>query len=599
MSKLPEWVKRDLKREEARTRILADARAALGVAEEAKKKKKHKYVPNSTAGWYGPHPCAVCGQSESDPDHDGDNDMTPGGDTDHDTASEEAADAPQHTGVMVALFPTPEVAQRLAIQGGEKASELHLTLAYLGKASELGDEKRLLTVVQGFAASQQPLTGNVNGLGLFSNANGVVTWASVDLPALPEFRQHLVKLLDDAGFPIGRDHGYTPHMTLAFADRREEIPPNVDLTFSQVTVAIAGKRYSYDLTGTGEKAAEIILDSTPISPVQTAPLFPSIQVVGGANGWELNLGQPAPARSSLLVATKPHPYEHPASPDTKVPVDLPPDVMGIAELKFPPCALCGMMYGDAVHVPSGNLADKNAPLQRAFVTEAFGRTLLTAPATTWEKALSPNEHFLWMQGRFVGGEKANRNGALWSSKDLELGHPTVAYGPLNWLHESRHIIGTIADAKLIPGSGDSEQAQMAEPHIMAMSAVWKWVYPDEAWVIENASDSGKLWYSMECISKNVECGNCGETAAYGKYIAGDCCQHMRERSATRRFDNPTFLGGAVIVPPVRPGWADADARVLHSEAAALAERTFDDANPQVSASEWELLMGEVLRFASE
>jgi hypothetical protein len=40
---------------------------------------------------------------------------------------------------------------------------------------------------------------------------------------------------------------------------------------------------------------------------------------------------------------------------------------------------------------------------------------------TIEQALHANQHFLWIQGRFVGAEKANRNGAFWKTEDLELG----------------------------------------------------------------------------------------------------------------------------------------------------------------------------------
>jgi 2'-5' RNA ligase len=47
-------------------------------------------------------------------------------------------DEPVHTGAMVALMVTAEDAARLAVEGGEAADELHLTLAYLGEAVELG-----------------------------------------------------------------------------------------------------------------------------------------------------------------------------------------------------------------------------------------------------------------------------------------------------------------------------------------------------------------------------------------------------------------------------------------------------------------------------
>lgn len=255
--------------------------------------------------------------------------------------------------------------------------------------------------------------------------------------------------------------------------------------------------------------------------------------------------------------------------------------------------------------------------QKAFVTETGGRTLITGPASAFyrdvQRARAGNEHFLWMNGRFVGAERANRNNAFWSAGDLELGQVSVQHGPLNWLHEGRHVIGTIAKARMVtPGSELSEPASEADsqlaatteqPHIEAASAIWRWIYPDEAWVIEQASDAGKLFYSMECISKEVECAGetgCGARASYGDYVQGKqtACEHLTQRSGVRRFVEPTFLGGAVIVPPIHPGWAEADAQVMR-QASMLAEKAYDQAGrPDTPASEWEQLMAQVLRYGA-
>lgn len=233
---------------------------------------------------------------------------------------------------------------------------------------------------------------------------------------------------------------------------------------------------------------------------------------------------------------------------------------------------------------------------RAFLTEVNDRTILTAPANAVSEKAS-HEHMLKMRGRFVGAEKANRNGALWTTADLQMGQPTVTNGPLNWLHEARHVIGSISRSELVMPK--NEQADVAEPYIAAESSVWKWLYPQEAQIIEQASEQGKLWYSMECISENVHCGEgCGAYPYMDVVRAAEAvCDHIKARTTTRRFENPTFLGGAVIVPPVRPGWGDASAELLQ-EAASYAERAYDQAGrPDMRSSEWEHLMAEVLRFA--
>lgn len=245
-----------------------------------------------------------------------------------------------------------------------------------------------------------------------------------------------------------------------------------------------------------------------------------------------------------------------------------------------------------------------------FVAEVSGRFVLTAPAhkfsgvdelpselaQRWQEQAAGNPYFMWVQGRFVEAEQANSNGAFWSTGDLEFGEMGVRHGPLNWLHQARKVIGTIADAKLIRPS--TETASAERPFIAATAAVWKWIYPDEASVVELASDEGKLFYSMECVSEQVECAGdngCGETFDYMKVMTEPktVCSHIRERSSVRRLVNPSFLGGAVIVPPVTPGWKNANATVMR-QAAALAEQTVDANHHGLAADEWQTLMAAVI-----
>jgi hypothetical protein len=245
---------------------------------------------------------------------------------------------------------------------------------------------------------------------------------------------------------------------------------------------------------------------------------------------------------------------------------------------------------------------------KAFVTEANGRTLITAPAAALEKGAVPSlsladitdKAMLWMSGRFVGAEVPNRNGALWSAGDLQMSTASVVNGPLNWLHESRHVIGTLAKADYVGAAQQADANGFSQPHINATAAIWRWIYPDEAYVVQQASDFGQLWYSMECISRDVTCAGpsgCGNTTSYEQYMAGAACEHVKERASVRQFVKPVFLGGAVIVPPARPGWAEADASVM-GQATKLAEAAYEQAgSPDVSAATWEQLMAQVLLFA--
>ena len=102
--------------------------------------------------------------------------------------------------------------------------------------------------------------------------------------------------------------------------------------------------------------------------------------------------------------------------------------------------------------------------------------------------------------------------------------------------------------------------------------MWRFLFPEQAAVIEKAAVDGNLYYSMECVSREVTClenpdrPGCGATFAYADYDAGRTCSHLRERSSVRRLVDPVFLGGAVIVPPVLPGWKGAEATVLRQAA---------------------------------
>src|SRR5688572_33453732 len=52
------------------------------------------------------------------------------------------AAAEAHTGAMIALVPSEEDAQRIAVDGGEDADQLHLTICYLGEAALIPQEVR-------------------------------------------------------------------------------------------------------------------------------------------------------------------------------------------------------------------------------------------------------------------------------------------------------------------------------------------------------------------------------------------------------------------------------------------------------------------------
>lgn len=278
------------------------------------------------------------------------------------------------------------------------------------------------------------------------------------------------------------------------------------------------------------------------------------------------------------------------------------------------CQACGGSLRDSAHpagVPAGAMARATAAVmesrEQAFVAEIGHRLVFAAPVTTeftadslprevaadWQRASEKNPNNLWIAGRYVEADRPNRNAAYWSTEDLELGEPTVSHGPINWLHEEKHIIGAIASSQMVHVDREAAAATGVGNHIAVLGAVWPYIYPQEAQLVQKASENGKLWASMECVSKEVACLSCDRTLAYRDYMQQEArCDHMRQ-GMPRRFADPTFGGAGIIVPPVRPGWANADMRVLMPEAAKLAER--EAASFQgVPTSEAELIVAQII-----
>lgn len=156
------------------------------------------------------------------------------------------------TGFLVALWLDPDVAAQLAVADGEPADALHVTLAYCGDAADLGDlaTMRAVAAVERDVKWRAPIEGKVAGYGRFiasdSSDGQDVFYASVDVPGLAELRQCVVNCLMDAGVPPSTEHGYTPHLTLAYLDSGAKNPvdslPPLELAFSGVTVMIGTKR---------------------------------------------------------------------------------------------------------------------------------------------------------------------------------------------------------------------------------------------------------------------------------------------------------------------------------------------------------------------
>lgn len=167
-------------------------------------------------------------------------------------------------GVAVVLPLPVAVAVEMAALGGERPEDLHLTLAYLGPDATTDLLARVRTTVTAWAASTAPLAAMLGGIGRFFAARDELdpVYLSVDAPCLSVAREALVRGLSAAGVKVSKEHGFVPHVTLAYVPQTTGITlsnnpnqPNTVLTFTEVAVWSGDARESFPLGGTQEGGA--------------------------------------------------------------------------------------------------------------------------------------------------------------------------------------------------------------------------------------------------------------------------------------------------------------------------------------------------------
>ncbi|HJT94808.1 MAG TPA: phage portal protein, partial [Mycobacterium sp.] len=187
------------------------------------------------------------------------------------------------TSAMVALYPPAAAAKKIAVANGLPASELHITLAYLGKDLTPEQIEAAHTVVASVAKEHAPLAGTVGGLGQFpAGDDGVPHYAPVDVPNLADMRTRLVQRLSDAGVPVASDHGFTPHMTLTYLNHGD--PPPAPVATTKVGFDALVLKHGPDATPApfgGSRAAGEILARIETHRTRKRHRGPHLPVVGG------------------------------------------------------------------------------------------------------------------------------------------------------------------------------------------------------------------------------------------------------------------------------------------------------------------------------
>lgn len=247
--------------------------------------------------------------------------------------------------------------------------------------------------------------------------------------------------------------------------------------------------------------------------------------------------------------------------------------------------------------------------------DQMGAMVYDSAADQWVRPPS-GDYITWITGNFVESDRPNNNHQMWSRRDLETARHTIVHAPMNIAHKSGPV-GMFVDTRIAPRprttgeSADSADVEIVDTSasspicIQVLGGLWSHLFPFQAAQVERASEEGTLFWSMECQGTHVRCegpAGCGQTFGYFDWAMH--CPHLMGRRSVRHIINPTFRGGAILVPPVKPGWKGAHANLLPEEvmveAAAVAEATEDSYDSllaeglDLSPAAWEHLMGMVV-----
>jgi 2'-5' RNA ligase len=158
---------------------------------------------------------------------------------------------------MIALrIPDPiraEIASKYPFVDAETLKDLHITIVYLGDSRTL-NKIDVIRAASEFAQFQSPIKGTLQGLARFVNGTErdplVVTF---DSPQMPRLYTGLAGCLDGYHIPYHKEHGFIPHMTLAYIPAEAEMPIDsiepIEINFSEIYLVDGNEWLPIVLTG--------------------------------------------------------------------------------------------------------------------------------------------------------------------------------------------------------------------------------------------------------------------------------------------------------------------------------------------------------------
>lgn len=235
---------------------------------------------------------------------------------------------------------------------------------------------------------------------------------------------------------------------------------------------------------------------------------------------------------------------------------------------------------------------------RAFLLEESRET-----ASEWAtKYINTHPAHSYILGKFVEADKANNNQQYFTLQGLRMGKPTIQNAPMNINHSARNIVGAFVASELVYPSVEGAQDGL-NPFIESLGVFWKYYFPDEYRTIQAAHESASLFYSMECVPRAVSTvggQNDSIEYPYEGVSSANYPEEINKRLVPINLVDPVFVGGALIIPPTKPGWSRAEVKSIAAFMADKwdeAERTYDDiseALPDEDPKTWEAMMQEII-----
>jgi len=175
-----------------------------------------------------------------------------------------ALEVPHHIAVKLR-----EIVDRFGTPPGSTPTppqDMHLTLAMMGDVSReeaFGPVKRCAQTV---ANLHRPNVGTIQGFGVFNGDGESVLYASLDCPDLPEIRQMLCSVMDSNGVAYSRDHGFTPHITLAYFPEGWSLPagfsvPTMEMSIHRLYIYHGPEKESVSLNPGAPELVKVDWDS--------------------------------------------------------------------------------------------------------------------------------------------------------------------------------------------------------------------------------------------------------------------------------------------------------------------------------------------------